>query len=117
MAQTVGLVPIEIGRANEHDLKIVWQAGHISVYPARELRLCCPCAECKDELSGVVRIIASTIPADVHPVRVNLVGHYAIALHWSDGHHTGIYPFDYLRKLCPCESCRPPHRGARGETP
>ena len=26
-------------------------------------------------------------------------------LDWSDGHSTGIYSFDYLRRLCACDSC------------
>ena len=26
-------------------------------------------------------------------------------LTWSDGHGTGIYRFDFLREICPCEKC------------
>ena len=95
-------MPREVTRANQHDLKIIWSDGHESVYPARALRLKCPCAGCVDELTGVVRLITSTIPDDVHPLTVELVGRYAITIPWSDGHRTGIYAFDMLRKLCPC---------------
>ena len=95
-------MPVEIGRANQHDVKMVWQDGHVSVYPARELRLACPCAGCVDEVTGHVRLIASSIAETVHPVKIDLVGRYAIAIHWSDGHNTGIYAFDRLRNLCPC---------------
>ncbi len=98
-------VPLEIGRANQHDVKIRWQDGHESVYPARELRLACPCAGCVDEITGAVRLIATTIPLDVHPLKIEPVGRYAITIHWSDGHHTGIYAFDRLRKICPCAQC------------
>jgi hypothetical protein len=35
------------------------------------------------------------------------VGNYALAFAWSDGHSTGIYTFEYLRKLCPCPQCLP----------
>lgn len=97
-------VPIEIGRANQDDVKVVWQDGHTSVYPARELRMSCPCAGCVDELTGAVRVIASAVAPDVHPLKIDLVGRYAITIHWSDGHHTGIYPFERLRTMCPC--CR-----------
>jgi DUF971 family protein len=62
----------------------------------------CPCAACVDETTGHIRIIASSIAETVHPVKIELVGRYAIAIHWSDGHNTGIYAFDYLRKQCPC---------------
>lgn len=92
-------LPIEIGRANQHDLKIVWQDGHESIYPSRELRLKCPCAQCIDELTGVVRLIASDIPDDVHPLKIDLVGRYAISIQWSDNHSTGIYSFKMLRNL------------------
>jgi len=101
--QTVA-VPLEIGRANQHDVKIKWQDGHESIYPARELRLACPCAGCVDEVTGKLRLIASSVPQNVHPLRINLVGRYAISVEWSDGHNTGIYAFGYLRERCPC--CR-----------
>lgn len=104
MTEAAKPVPVEIGRANQYDVKVKWQDGHESVYPARELRLKCPCAACVDEMTGALRLIASSVPQSVQPLKVELVGRYAISLTWSDGHNTGIYPFEYLRKLCPC--CR-----------
>jgi DUF971 family protein len=95
-------MPVEVGRANQHDVKVVWQDGHVSVYPARELRLACPCAGCVDEITGHARIIASTIAETVRPVAIEPVGRYAISITWSDGHNTGIYSYERLRKLCPC---------------
>jgi DUF971 family protein len=35
------------------------------------------------------------------------VGQYAVQPTWQDGHDTGIYSFDLLRRLCPCPECRP----------
>lgn len=102
MIQQHSLIPVEIGRANQHDVKITWQDGHESVYPVRELRLACPCAGCLDEMTGQIRLIATSVPQDVHPLKIDLVGRYAITIQWSDGHSTGIYPFELLRKLCPC---------------
>ena len=104
MADVQMPMPAEIGRANQHDVKVVWQDGHLSVYPARELRLACPCAGCVDEVTGHVRLIASSIAQTVYPVKIDLIGRYAISIQWSDGHNTGIYAFDRLRKMCPC--CR-----------
>jgi DUF971 family protein len=34
------------------------------------------------------------------------VGSYALTIEWEDGHHYGIYTWDYLRALCPCSQCR-----------
>ncbi|MBI4597404.1 MAG: DUF971 domain-containing protein [Candidatus Omnitrophica bacterium] len=93
------VAPVEIGRANQYDVKICWQDGHESIYLARELRLKCPCAGCVDELTGAARIISTSIPQNVVPLKIDLIGRYAISIQWSDGHNTGIYPFEYLRSI------------------
>ena len=40
------------------------------------------------------------IPRDVH-----LVGRYALGVTWAD-EHGSIYPFEHLRRACPCGACR-----------
>ena len=110
MEQAATPMPAEITRANQHDVKIRWQDGHESIYPARALRLACPCAGCVDEMTGQIRLVATSIPQDVHPLSINVVGRYAINMQWSDGHNTGLYAFDKLRAMCPCETCRTPQR-------
>lgn len=62
-------------------------------YPARALRLACPCAQCVEELTGQPLLDPGSVPADVRPLAVGLVGAYGIRIHWSDGHATGIYTF------------------------
>jgi DUF971 family protein len=37
---------------------------------------------------------------------VETVGTYAITIEWEDGHHYGIYNWNYLRALCTCPICR-----------
>ncbi len=98
-------MPVEITRAHDHDVKIIWQDGHESIYPARALRLACPCAGCIDEVTGARRLIPSNVPEDVKPLRIQLVGHYALTIEWSDGHTMGIYAFSTLRQQCPCVVC------------
>ena len=105
MAREEFPVPSEITRANVHDVLIKWKDGHESLFPARALRLACPCAACVDEVTGVQRIHPDKIPTDVHPLQIHPVGGYAIQIHWSDGHRTGIYSFARLRQLCPCPTC------------
>jgi DUF971 family protein len=34
------------------------------------------------------------------------VGGYAIQIAWNDGHSTGIYSWEHLRRICPCPECR-----------
>lgn len=97
--------PLEIGRANTHDVKVTWHDGHISVYPARLLRLKCPCAGCVDEVTGIQRLQPMLVPPNVHPVAIKPVGRYGMSIMWSDGHRTGIYAFDKLRAMCVCPAC------------
>lgn len=97
--------PLEISRANEYDVRIRWKDGHESVYPARFLRLNCSCAACVHEMTGQNLLDPQTVRGDVHPLRINSVGRYAVQIDWSDGHNTGIYAFDRLRAFCPCDLC------------
>ena len=105
MADTQMLIPKEIGRANQDDVKIAWQDGHESLYPGLYLRSHCPCANCVDEWTGRPKVIPSSLPPDVRPMAINHVGRYAIQIDWSDGHTTGIYAFEQLRAICPCPVC------------
>jgi DUF971 family protein len=58
-----------------------------------------------DEWTGESLINREAIPEGIHPAEISPVGNYAIQIVWSDGHSTGIYSFDLLRKICPCEKC------------
>ncbi|HSD78791.1 MAG TPA: DUF971 domain-containing protein [Solirubrobacteraceae bacterium] len=80
-------------------LLVTWADGHESRLDVRELRLACGCAHCVDEWTGAERLDESSVPADVHPLRIEPVGRYAIQIAWSDGHESGIYPFRRLREL------------------
>ena len=51
------------------------------------------------------QIITTVTTQAVEPVILSLVGNYALNIEWSDGHRTGIYPWDMLRALCPCPQC------------
>ena len=103
--------PPEMPRAIAREpggLRITWDdAGHVGHVPARALRLACPCAACVEEMTGRPLLDPASVPPDVSPAQVALVGAYGIRIRWSDGHATGIYTFDLLRGLCPCERCRP----------
>lgn len=86
-------------------LKLAWNDGHVSVFPPAYLRLHCSCAQCVNENTGERVIREQDIPKDIHPLQADPVGRYAIQIAWSDGHKTGIYTFEHLRKICPCAAC------------
>jgi len=91
--------PIEIRQAGPHLLEILWADEGQSQYPVRDLRLACNCAICVDEWTGEYKLDPGQVAEDVHPVRVKTVGRYALNIIWSDGHESGIYPFERLREL------------------
>ncbi|HEX5633204.1 MAG TPA: DUF971 domain-containing protein, partial [Gemmatimonadales bacterium] len=81
--------PHRITRTDE-GLRIEWdRAGHAALFPARALRLACRCAECVEEMSGRPLLRPETVPPDVRPLTVALVGTYGLRVAWSDGHGTG----------------------------
>jgi DUF971 family protein len=108
--------PEEIEKRPDGSLRVRWSDGHEGIYPPDYLRLNCNCAACVHEWSGRRMVMAESIPSDIRPVRLSPVGQYALHIEWSDGHTTGIYPFELLRSLCPCEVCRSedPNREAVG---
>ena len=100
-------IPKLIGRkAARGDFLIKWDEGHEGVYPARMLRLACPCAACREEMTDRPLLDTASVPEDVDGVQVHLVGQYGIRIDWSDGHNTGIYTYEHLLMLCPCERCK-----------
>jgi len=65
----------------------------------------CPCAECRETPRSLpVRGQGE----EIYAVQIGVVGRYAISIQWSDGHDTGIYSYQTLRSLCPCDACATP---------
>ena len=87
------------------ELMIVWADGHESHYASPALRRECPCAQCRDEMTGARILLPIHVPDSLELRKVELVGQYALQFEWTDGHHTGIFSFDLLRETCPCDLC------------
>lgn len=98
-------------------LRIVWRDGHVSEFRPRAIRLECPCAGCVDEFTGKPILNPAAVPSDIMPVSIEYVGRYALKFTWPDGHDTGIYPYDLLRRICPCEACRLERKAERDGEP
>lgn len=97
--------PTRIAQRDARTLAITWADGHESLLDVRALRLACGCARCVDEWTGAERLEPASVPEDVHPLRIEGVGRYAIQIAWSDGHESGIYPFRRLRALGDAAAC------------
>jgi ATP-binding protein involved in chromosome partitioning len=98
-AKTALITPRMIRQKGSRELAIVWADGHESHYDVRDLRLACACAHCINEWTGEKLLDPATVPSDIHPLKVEGVGRYAIQIEWSDGHRWGIYTFERLRAM------------------
>ena len=102
---------------------VVWADGHSSHYDFAYLRELCPCANCKDERASKAGSeaaaaghaqAAAPATSSVLPMfkpkpkarHAEAIGNYAIQLEFTDGHKAGIYSYEYLRMICPCEACK-----------
>lgn len=91
--------PRAVRQGGPETLEIEWPDGKVGRYRVFDLRCACPCAGCVDEMTGERLLDPARIRPDVRPVSVRPVGNYALKIVWSDGHDSGIYTWERLRKL------------------
>jgi DUF971 family protein len=85
------------------ELAIKWEDGSESFIPLDQLRRTCPCAGCKGEVDVMGNLYKNPeqplSPNAFQLRRIESIGTYAMQPVWADGHATGIYSFDYLRRV------------------
>ena len=91
---------------NGRELIINWNDGHVSHLPFAGLRAVCPCVDCKGGHANMggppdPRIVRDTKNAELNITQIQPAGSYALQIHWSDGHWTGIYTWEMLRLADP----------------
>ena len=87
-----------------HELAIHWNDGTESYLDLQFLRRACPCAACGGEPDVLGNIMSrpggiSYSENSFELAGFDVVGGYAIQPRWADRHSTGIYSFQYLRRL------------------
>ena len=96
--------PQQFKRTVNESVSIAWDDGKSFTIPLRYLRDRCPCASCSGETvlwrEYKPNPLAILTPGKYELKSAEIVGNYAIALTWSDGHNTGLYAFDFLRRIC-----------------
>ena len=84
------------------ELALAWNDGEESYLRMEQLRRACPCASCQGEPDALGRVVRPDVKLGERSFmlsRFEIVGGYALQLFWADGHSSGIYAYDYLRKL------------------
>jgi len=112
---------------------ITWADGHASHYNFAYLREVCPCAMCNDERlkkeqgqqkdmqlkkenasHAAAPPVSSPLLTMFKPrlaaKAAHAVGNYALQIDFNDGHTAGIFSFDFLRTVCPCQECAREYR-------
>jgi DUF971 family protein len=94
--------PADIQRIGD-ELAIKWDDGTESYISLPALRRSCPCAGCKGEVDILGNVYKnpdrSLAPNAFELVRLGRVGGYALQPVWADGHDSGIFSYDYLRRV------------------
>jgi DUF971 family protein len=84
------------------EVGIVWDDGQETYFPFEKLRAASPSASNigeRDILGNQYGGGGSKSFPGVTVTGWERVGNYALRFDFSDGHRTGLYSFDYLRKL------------------
>jgi DUF971 family protein len=95
------LEPANIQRIGD-ELAIQWNDGQESYFKLEFLRRACPCAACGGEPDVLGKISRPHVTYTVESFDLtgfNLIGGYAVQPRWRDGHESGLYSFQYLRRL------------------
>ena len=94
--------PIDIQQIGD-ELAIKWDDGGESFVKLETLRRSCPCAGCKGErdiMGNLYKGPERPLSPQAFQLRgLTRVGAYGIQPAWADGHATGIYSFDYLKRV------------------
>lgn len=117
MTMAITTDPEHIAISKSTGIEIDWKDGHHSSYGVTYLRDWCPCANCTGSHGTEPRTKSTDKPSkagDLFPMYkakdrmtgIEPMGNYALKITWSDGHASGIYSYDHLRTICPCEACR-----------
>lgn len=103
------LAPVHLDLKKDRGLTVAWADGTTSYYSIAYLRRMSPSADMRDLRDKLEKNPLTVLPmarsgAGAGPlvaVSAELVGNYAIKIVFSDGHATGLYSWEYLRKIDP----------------
>ncbi len=97
------MIPTKIKILEKNSLFIKWDDNSETLLNLKYLRDECPCAGCK----GETILLKTYRPANTNDIKpegylikdIQPVGNYGIQITWKDGHNTGIYNWEYIKKI------------------
>lgn len=98
--------PAGIDVERDRGVTVTWEDGHVSRFGLEELRVNCPCSQCRGLRQGGQEAWPGPgAPATLRIESAAQVGNWGLNLAWNDGHTTGIFTWETLRAWCQCEAC------------
>ncbi len=97
--------PTHLDLDQNKGLSIEWQDGSKFFLTLAVLRRYSPSADAKELRKAMAANPLTVLPTSgssdpLTALGAEFVGNYALKIHFSDGHSTGIYSWEYLRELC-----------------
>ena len=91
--------PRTIDVDRDEAVTITFHDGHVARFDLLMLRRNCPCATCRGLRDrGEEPWPRPGSPSPLAVGDANLHGAWGLVITWNDGHSTGIYPFETLRR-------------------
>ena len=85
----------------DQGVSLVFADGLTCSFELEELRIACPCAGCRGARDrGDIPWPTPRSPQPLTITDAELVGAWGLSITWNDGHATGIYPWESLRRWC-----------------
>jgi len=102
VATLTAMRPVELQTIGD-ELALKWDDGSESFIKLERLRRACPCAGCKGEQDIFGNLYQNPdqplTAKSAQLTRLAWVGGYAVQPVWADGHNSGLFTFDYLKRL------------------
>jgi DUF971 family protein len=91
--------PEKIDVARDEGVTITFRDGRVAEFGLLTLRQACPCAACRGlRDQGEAAWPRPNSPTPLRIEDASLHGAWGLAITWNDGHSTGIFPFESLRR-------------------
>ncbi len=104
--------PATIDVVRDEGVTMTFLDGHVAHFDLLTLRRGCPCATCRAMRDRGQAAWPS--PSSPMPLRIETARHHGawgLAITWNDGHATGIFPFESLRRWDEGDPAFPPDSG------
>ena len=91
--------PESIDVSKDSAVTVTYLDGYVARFELVSLRQGCPCAACRElRERGEDSWPRPNSPVPLRIEHAELHGAWGLNVTWNDGHATGIYPFDLLRR-------------------